>query len=302
MLDINKLLDTAVVILDPQESSPEGLVDCLLDSMLDSAETVTKSKVKSILFSDADNTCITQSIQGRVEGEGGGTMSDPSWLCIFGDIPTLTKRMVGVIRLPVETNLSDQAQEVRFLLLVLAPTVEKDTKNSLQTARTFSTIFTDMQLRHSLLQSEDQLIFKGYIRKAAIDYSTLQNKHKNKLDGSKEESTLRFIQIGRGIQQDLARRIPYYISDYKDGVVGPKSLQKTISTSFFLYFSILLPAIAFGNLQDDNTKGAINVEKILVGQVCGGLVFSVLAGQPLVVVMTTAPLVLFTKIILLVAQ
>merc|ERR1719431_851370 len=121
MLDINKLLDTATVILDPQESSPEGLVDILLDSMLDASETVTKSEVKSILFSDADNTCIAHSIQGRVEGEGGGTMADPSWLCIFADVP-------------------------------------KHTKNSLQTARTFSTIFSDMQLRHSLLQSEDQLI------------------------------------------------------------------------------------------------------------------------------------------------
>ena len=50
-------------------------------------------------------------------------------------------------------------------------------------------------------------------------------------------------------------------------VVGPKSLQKTLSTTFFLYFSIILPAIAFGNLQDDNTGGAINVEKILIGQV-----------------------------------
>jgi len=302
MLDINKLLDTATVILDPQESSPEGLVDILLDSMLDASETVTKSEVKSILFSDADNTCIAHSIQGRVEGEGGGTMADPSWLCIFADVPTLTKRMVGVIRLPVETNLSDQAQEVRFLLLVLAPTVEKDTKNSLQTARTFSTIFSDMQLRHSLLQSEDQLIFKGYIRKAAIDYSTLQEKQRNKLDTTEEVSELRFIQIGRGIQQDLARRIPYYISDYKDGVVGPKSLQKTISTSFFLYFSILLPAIAFGNLQDDNTESDINVEKVLIGQVFGGLIFSIFAGQPLVVVMTTAPLVLFTKIILNVSK
>ena len=34
----------------------------------------------------------------------------------------------------------------------------------------------------------------------------------------------------------------------------------------------------------------------------GGLIFSIFAGQPLVVVMTTAPLVLFTKIILLVAR
>ena len=63
-----------------------------------------------------------------------------------------------------------------------------------------------------------------------------------------------------------------------------------------------MPAIAFGNLQDDNTKGDINVAKVLIGQVLGGLLFSILAGQPLVVVMTTAPLVLFTKIILLVAQ
>ena len=31
--------------------------------------------------------------------------------------------------------------------------------------------------------------------------------------------------------------------------IGPKSIAKTISTSFFLYFSIILPAIAFGNLQ-----------------------------------------------------
>ena len=41
---------------------------------------------------------------------------------------------------------------------------------------------------------------------------------------------------------------------------------------------------------------------MLVGQVLGGLIFSIFAGQPLVVVMTTAPLVLFTKIILDVAE
>ena len=84
--------------------------------------------------------------------------------------------------------------------------------------------------------------------------------------------------------------------------MGPKALSKTISTTFLLYFSIILPAIAFDNLQEDNTDGDINVEKILVGQVCGGMIFSILAGQPLVVVMTTAPLVLFTMIILLVAK
>lgn len=101
----------------------------------------------------------------------------------------------------------------------------------------------------------------------------------------------------RGIRDDLAKRLPFYWSDYKDGIIGNKAFSKTLSTTFFLYFSIILPAIAFGNLQDGNTKGDINVEKVLIGQVLGGLIFSIFSGQPLVVVMTTAPLVLFTKII-----
>ena len=41
-----------------------------------------------------------------------------------------------------------------------------------------------------------------------------------------------------------------------------KAFSKTLSTTFFLYFSIILPAIAFGNLQNDNTEGKINVEKV----------------------------------------
>jgi len=308
MLDIDSLLNGAVILLDPQltqddcwQTSPEGLVDALLDSML-TKETVTKPEVKSLLFSDAETTCLSQTIQGRVEGDGGGTTADPSWLCIFADVPTLKQRMIGIVRLPVETNLGEDAQEVRFLILALCPTNEKASKNALETAKTFSTIFSDMQLRHSLLESEDELTFKGFIRKAATEFSDLQDKKDSKLVGEKEKPDLRFIQIGRGIKQDLARRLPYYFSDYKDGIIGPKSFQKTISTSFFLYFSILLPAIAFGNLQDGNTDSRINVAKVLIGQVFGGLVFSLFAGQPLVVVMTTAPLVLFTKIILNVAN
>ena len=42
-----------------------------------------------------------------------------------------------------------------------------------------------------------------------------------------------------------------------DGFVGNKTLQKTISTTFFLYFACILPAIAFGILNDHNTNGKI---------------------------------------------
>ena len=44
-------------------------------------------------------------------------------------------------------------------------------------------------------------------------------------------------------------------------MVGPRSLQKTISTTLFLYFACLMPSIAFGVLNSDNTKGALGRQR-----------------------------------------
>ena len=41
------------------------------------------------------------------------------------------------------------------------------------------------------------------------------------------------------------------------GFVGPRTLSKTLSTTFFLYFACLLPSIALGVLNDNNTKHEI---------------------------------------------
>ena len=48
--------------------------------------------------------------------------------------------------------------------------------------------------------------------------------------------------------------------------------------------------------------GKIGVMDAIVGQTIGGTLFSVLAGQPLVVIMTTAPIALYIKIIVAVAE
>jgi len=41
------------------------------------------------------------------------------------------------------------------------------------------------------------------------------------------------------------------------GLMGPGTLYKTLSTIMFLYFAILLPSIALGELNSTNTDGAI---------------------------------------------
>jgi len=304
LLDVDHLLEDAIVLLDIEESGSESIIDRLLDTMVDNKETVTKPEIKTLLFSDSDNTRLSHTIQCAVPGEGGGTTADPTWIGIYADVPTLLHRRVGIARLARATNMAESAHAVKFVILILAPQNVKGTKSSLETGRTFSTLFSDMQLRHTLLECSDGLEVKGHIRKQANEASNLTEKKDNTLqkEGAGKGGAPRFLDIGRGIRDDLARRLPYYLSDYKDGVIGNKAVQKTVSTTFFLYFSILLPAIAFGNLQDGNTSSRINVEKVLIGQVFGGLIFSIFAGQPLVVVMTTAPLVLFTKIILNIAD
>ena len=49
------------------------------------------------------------------------------------------------------------------------------------------------------------------------------------------------------------------------GFVGPNTLHKTLSTTFFLYFACILPAIALGVLNYNNTGGQIgeSVRRIL---------------------------------------
>jgi ABC-type multidrug transport system fused ATPase/permease subunit len=72
------------------------------------------------------------------------------------------------------------------------------------------------------------------------------------------------IQSGKyllgGIQKDLERRFPHYMSDFRDGF-HPKAA----SSVLFLYFACLAPCIAFGGLMSHVTHGDIGVVETLVG-------------------------------------
>lgn len=132
----------------------------------------------------------------------------------------------------------------------------------------------------------------------SIDPTLFESKCKTqKKSSSCLISVCRHIEFGKGLWDDLGRRLRYYASDYKDAFVGPpKTMQKTVATIWFLYFGILLPTIAFSVLNRLQTNGFMgDLRKALIGQALGGLGFALLGGQPLVIIMTTAPLCLYTK-------
>ncbi|XP_022239063.1 sodium bicarbonate transporter-like protein 11, partial [Limulus polyphemus] len=256
-MDVDQFLNQAVLLLDVQETSLEGVVDRMLQKVLDTKEpTLCMSEAKAGLFTHDSMHMLTRTIQGTYISEGGGFDYDQSWICAMCSLPSLQRRHVAIARLKTPANMGRTSHEVRFFILVLTPSKEVRPKN---------------------LNSNHMLLVLCY------KFRSLASSRK--------------CWFAKGLWDDMHRRASHYLSDFTDGVRGHKTIHKTVSTTFFLYFACLLPTIAFGALNDNNTNGKIDVRKSIIGQTIGGLLFALLGGQPLVIIMTTAPLALYIKVI-----
>lgn len=69
----------------------------------------------------------------------------------------------------------------------------------------------------------------------------------------------------------------------------------TPQATVFLYFACFATAITFGGLEGDLTKGWIGISETILSCSIVGMVFHLLCGQPLVIIGTTGPLILFDK-------
>ncbi|KAL9905640.1 band 3 anion transport protein isoform X5 [Glossina fuscipes] len=93
-----------------------------------------------------------------------------------------------------------------------------------------------------------------------------------------------------GLRNDLKRRLPMYKSDILDGLNS-----ETVAATVFMYFACLSTAITFGGLASDKTHNLIGISETLLSASVVGVVFHCLAGQPLVIIGTTGPLLLFDE-------
>jgi hypothetical protein len=95
--------------------------------------------------------------------------------------------------------------------------------------------------------------------------------------------------IGGGLMNDVKNRfIPHYASDWTDGLS-----MKTVSAALLMFFGCLAPCIAFGALTSIETDGKMGTTEYILAQAVAGIFFSLVAGQPEIVLRTTGPSTVF---------
>lgn len=108
---------------------------------------------------------------------------------------------------------------------------------------------------------------------------------------SKAIDTIIFSLFGHpfsGMSKDIKGRLPYYVSDWTDAWN-----YRVVPATVFMYFANLLPAISFAQDMFDKTDNAYGVNEVLLASAIGGIVFGILAGQPLCIVGVTGPIAIF---------
>ncbi|RXN35178.1 sodium bicarbonate transporter 11 isoform X2 [Labeo rohita] len=289
--DLDGFLAQASILLDERAASLDEVLRRMLEHVAtDGQGSCNAEEVMSALFTDAGGQdanvhLLTETIQG-VTATATGVRYQQSWLCVLCNVKSLQRRCVCISRLERPQNWGVNCCEVRYVILILAPPRTKSTKTAIELGRTFATLFSNISFRQKLLETKTQEDFKQELVIQRQRLSTAIQKP------SVEEET------DPHSNKPLKAEVFVAVWFLSPGILGTnRSLLKYTTTAIFLYIAILLPAIAFGSLNDESTRGEIDVQKTIIGQSIGGVIYSLFAGSPLVIPLTTAPLAIFISVI-----
>ena len=207
--------------------------------------------------------------------------ASPDWrrhgvACFHRRVEGLERNLAVLVRLenPVA---SPAGGHTRFVWLLLSG---EATHPRLDLAVEFARLSKNSGFTEALLRAEraDEL-FDAY--RAAVDAKLHHTTPPN------EELTSSGELFGC-LRRDLARLRSRYTSDFHDGMRS-----KTIASVLFLFFACLAPAIAFGGLLSVMTDGQIGVVETIIASAVGGIIYALFAGQPLTILGSTGPVIIF---------
>ncbi|XP_060517563.1 sodium bicarbonate cotransporter 3 [Cylas formicarius] len=245
---------------------------------------------------------------------------------LVGEVDFLEKTLSAFIRLNTAVVLGDLTEvpvPTRFLFLLLGPS--SSTLGYHEIGRAMATLMSDevfhevayrAKNRSHLLAGVDEFLdavtvlppgeWDPAIRiepPAAIPSQDTRKRPPEKVpeevDEEEEEQRLReesgLARTGvlfGGLKNDLKRKAPWYWSDFKDALA-----MQCIASWIFLYFACLSPIITFGGLLAEATgRNMAAMESLVSGFVCG-MGYGFFSGQPLTILGSTGPVLVFETIV-----
>jgi len=244
---------------------------------------------------------------------------------LVGEVDFLEKPLSAFIRLQEATILGDLTEvpvPTRFLFVLLGPFGGIQRYHEI--GRAVATVMSDevfhdvaykAKKRDHLLAGLDEFLDAVTvlppgewdpsirIEPPSKVPSQESRKHPNekveKVDEEEEEAKIRegsgLTRTGKlfgGLINDIKRKRPWYISDFKDAL----SLQ-CVASYFFIYFACLTPIITFGGLLGDATKNNMASMESLVSGLIVGVLYGFFSGQPLTILGSTGPVLVFETIV-----
>ena len=171
----------------------------------------------------------------------------------------------------------DDGEPLRFLWILLSG---ETTHPHMNVAAEFAALMEDPVFREAACTAEDEATLS-----AAYDQSLDEEVHFAHHIPEELRPTGKIL---GGLRADMARRLPHYLSDYIDGLQS-----KSIATTLFLFFACFAPTVAFGGLLGVLTNGEMGAVETIVGTTICGITYALLSGQPLTIIGSTGPIVIF---------
>ncbi|NXU57966.1 S4A4 protein, partial [Turnix velox] len=109
--------------------------------------------------------------------------------------------------------------------------------------------------------------------------------------GSREELE-RTGRLFGGLLKDIQRKAPWYRSDFSDAL-HPQCL----SAVLYIYLATVTNAITFGGMLGDATANMQGVMESFVGTAFAGFIFCLFSGQPLTILSSTGPILVFERLL-----
>ncbi|CAB4065399.1 SLC4A11 [Lepeophtheirus salmonis] len=125
VMDMDCLLDEAIILLDTCETSLRGIINSLLYKLLETLKVpFLFDEALSNIFLPESGSVLSKVIQGMIGFHGEMLESDQSWIITVATVNALPRRALGI----------------------------KETKSAKETGRTFATLLADINFRSQLLK------------------------------------------------------------------------------------------------------------------------------------------------------